>query len=338
MPNSVQIELTVPVPTVIASFHVRQIAGDGGGTGPVSWDSITGKPSAFTPVAHGHGWDEITDKPTTFTPSAHTHEWDSITGKPTEFTPSAHSHNWDSITGKPTEFTPATHSHSWSVITDKPTEFTPASHTHTVSQISDFAASVRATILTGLAAGANAIIAATDTVMEALAKLQAQIDARVLKNDVWRRVITTDSAIGTGSSGVIKLASIEVPAGTFATGTDLLIRSRVKRVSGSLAWSNHVYVNTTDDLSGATLLGIANATSGILANQFKRDAAVKGAQTEIFRTTTSVQTDDFSSSVAFDLVGIDWSVKQYIQFAVNSGGINEQFCHSLGLIEARKSI
>lgn len=36
---------------------------------------------------------------------------------------------------------------------------------------------VTGALLTGLAAGSNEAIAATDTVMEALAKLQAQIDA-----------------------------------------------------------------------------------------------------------------------------------------------------------------
>lgn len=48
----------------------------------VSWNDITGKPSAFTPVSHTHPWDQVTGKPSTFAPSAHTHSWDQITGKP----------------------------------------------------------------------------------------------------------------------------------------------------------------------------------------------------------------------------------------------------------------
>ncbi len=52
-----------------------------------------------------------------------------------------------------------------------------ANHTGTQvsSTISDFAATVRNTLLTGLGAGANAVIAATDTLLQALAKLQAQL-------------------------------------------------------------------------------------------------------------------------------------------------------------------
>ena len=53
--------------------------------------------------------------------------------------------------------------------------------THTGSQlastISDFAATVRATVLTGLSTASAAAIAATDTVLSALGKLQAQISA-----------------------------------------------------------------------------------------------------------------------------------------------------------------
>lgn len=54
---------------------------------------------------------------------------------------------------------------------------------HTGSQwaatISDFSSAVRSTLLTGLAAGTNAAIAATDSVLGALAKLQAQIAAKL---------------------------------------------------------------------------------------------------------------------------------------------------------------
>lgn len=167
---------------------------------------------------------------------------------------------------------------------------------------------------------------------------QTALNLKLNKADIWRTVITTDSAVGTGSSGVIKLASIEVPANTFGSGWNLLVRSRIRRTSGSLAWSNHVYVNTSDSLSGATLAGIANSTTGILVNQSKRDWAIKGATTEVIRALTSVQTDDFASSVAFDNLSIDWTQKQYIIFAVNSGGVAEQFVHSFGLVEGRKTI
>lgn len=56
-----------------------------------------------------------------------------------------------------------------------------ANHTGTqlASTISDLAAAIRGTLLTGLTAGSNAAIAATDTLLGALAKLQAQIASKL---------------------------------------------------------------------------------------------------------------------------------------------------------------
>lgn len=56
-----------------------------------------------------------------------------------------------------------------------------ANHTGTQvsSTISDFASTVRSTLLTGLNAGTNAVIAATDTLLQAFSKLQAQISTKL---------------------------------------------------------------------------------------------------------------------------------------------------------------
>lgn len=43
------------------------------------WDSLTGKPTTFTPSTHSHAYVDITGKPTTFTPSAHVHPIAEIT-------------------------------------------------------------------------------------------------------------------------------------------------------------------------------------------------------------------------------------------------------------------
>ncbi|ATI18646.1 minor tail protein [Streptomyces phage Amethyst] len=78
----------------------------------VDWNSLSNKPSTFTPATHSHAYADITSKPTTFPPSTHSHDWDDVTGKPTTFAPSTHSHTWSSVTSKPTTFPPSSHSHS----------------------------------------------------------------------------------------------------------------------------------------------------------------------------------------------------------------------------------
>lgn len=74
--------------------------------------------------------------------------------------------------------------------------------TQTSSTISDFAATVRSTLLTGLGAGANAVIAATDTLLQSLAKLQAQVSAKLTNP-----MTTSGDIIVGGTDGVaIRLA------------------------------------------------------------------------------------------------------------------------------------
>lgn len=46
----------------------------------VTWASISGKPTTFTPATHTHAWADISGKPTTFAPSAHKHPASDITG------------------------------------------------------------------------------------------------------------------------------------------------------------------------------------------------------------------------------------------------------------------
>lgn len=50
---------------------------------------------------------------------------------------------------------------------------TPLAHTHPASAITDFADTVRATVLTGLSLASSAAVAATDTILAAFGKLQA---------------------------------------------------------------------------------------------------------------------------------------------------------------------
>ena len=67
----------------------------------------------------------------------------------------------------------------------------------TNSFISDFAAAVRATVLTGLDLTVNAVISATDTVLSALGKLQKQITDH--KNDSGNPHSTSKSQVGLGN-------------------------------------------------------------------------------------------------------------------------------------------
>ena len=82
-------------------------------TDELTWDSISGKPSTFTPSSHTHTKSQITDFPSSM-PASDVYAWAKASSKP---------------------------SYSWSEITSKPSTFTPSSHTHPLSDISDLQAS-----------------------------------------------------------------------------------------------------------------------------------------------------------------------------------------------------
>lgn len=148
---------------------VSRLDANGGFSGSVAWEKITGKPSTFTPATHSHAWGDVTGKPSTFAPSAHKHvkaditdfptslpasdvkawakaankpsySWGEITNKPSTFAPAGHKHVKADITDFPTlgtaaaknvgDFAAASHSHSWDSVTGKPTTFAPSSHNH----------------------------------------------------------------------------------------------------------------------------------------------------------------------------------------------------------------
>lgn len=82
-------------------------------TDELTWNSISGKPSTFTPSSHTHTKSQITDFPSSM-PASDVYAWAKAPSKP---------------------------SYSWYEITSKPSTFTPSSHTHPLSDISDLQAS-----------------------------------------------------------------------------------------------------------------------------------------------------------------------------------------------------
>ena len=130
-------------------------------TDELTWNSISGKPSTFTPSSHTHPKSQITDFPSSMpasdvyawakAPSKPSYSWSEITSKPSTFTPSSHTHPKSQITDFPSSMpasdvyawakAPSKPSYSWSEITSKPSTFTPSSHTHPLSGISDLQAS-----------------------------------------------------------------------------------------------------------------------------------------------------------------------------------------------------
>ena len=120
-------------------------------------------------------WGSITNKPTEFTPALHTQDGSTITALTgysiaSEYAAVAATDSLEVALGKiEKKAFDASNTADWGSITNKPTEFTPALHTQDGSTI---------TALTGYQkAGAPAAIEATDTLEEALGKLEAGVES-----------------------------------------------------------------------------------------------------------------------------------------------------------------
>lgn len=108
-----------------------------------------------------------------------------------------------------------------------------------------------------------------------------------------------------------------IPAGTFTAGNvvELLFRSTSPGAKTS-ASSNYVYLNTANNLSG-TPLQLAISTGGATTRtiQLERALSIKGATTKVISSVGTIATDT-SNTGALTTLTIDWTINQYIIFAI----------------------
>lgn len=151
---------------------------------------------------------------------------------------------------------------------------------------------------------------------------------------IWKN--TTDSAAVTGTTTVTKLRSQLIPANTFNVGEVIRIRWRDRKTGTAGNATHSLYVNTSDTVTGASLLGFFTQTSTRVAFQGKRDLVIKSSTvTEVADNGTSLVTDDADIQTAFDNVNVNWAVDQYIIFAVNPANAGDSMINSEYIIEQK---
>jgi hypothetical protein len=105
-------------------------------------------------------------------------------------------------------------------------------------------------------------------------------------------------------------------ANTFVSGDVVELQVRATSPgSKSSTTSLLIYVNTSDSLSGATQLGISNTGTSNRTSSILRVLSVKGATTKTV-SVTSPATDGNILTSAMTSSSIDWTVNQYILFAI----------------------
>ena len=84
-----------------SSGQLYVINAGSGGSGSVTWNDVTGKPSWIGASKPTYAWSEITSKPTWIGSSKPSYSWSEITSKPTWIGSSKPSYSWSEITSKP---------------------------------------------------------------------------------------------------------------------------------------------------------------------------------------------------------------------------------------------
>ena len=139
---------------------------------------------------------------------------------------------------------------------------------------------------------------------------------------------TTDTAAVTGTTTNTKVFGQLVPANTFAVGDIIQIKARTSKVGTAGLMTLRVYINTADSLTvpAATLISTTVTASNSQLNfAIDKSAAIKSATVTQTQTATNsgLYQDPQTATTALTNSNIDWTVNQYIIFAIQNGAAGD---------------
>jgi hypothetical protein len=142
----------------------------------------------------------------------------------------------------------------------------------------------------------------------------------------------TDSAALTGTTATALMKSILIPANTYSTGDVVKLLSRAIRSTATGAANNYFYINTTNSLTGATLVGTQSSTSNFYG--MERSIYIKSTTiSETINTVTSSGSEVGVGANGISNINIDWSVNQYIIAAFRNAAIGDSTVMSSLIIQ-----
>lgn len=120
----------------------------------------------------------------------------------------------------------------------------------------------------------------------------------------------------TGTTNQIS-ASVLIPAGTLVTNNSIYIRNLLTKTAGSTTSTGRIYINTTNSLTGATLLGTsAQMTGTSYIQNFQRNLFFDGTNLNVYLTTGFVSNDLTTGGIA--LISFNPAIDYYLIFAVQN--------------------
>lgn len=121
-----------------------------------------------------------------------------------------------------------------------------------------------------------------------------------------------------GSTNQIS-ASVLIPSGTMVTNNSIYVRNLLTKTAGSTTSTGRIYINTTNSLTGATLLATASASmnGALYFQRFERSFYFDGTNLNVYNPTNAISTDLTVGTMT--LVSFNPSNDYYLIFAVQNG-------------------
>jgi len=156
------------------------------------------------------------------------------------------------------------------------------------------------------------------------------------KQSNYLQIVSKDIANSTaltGTTAITLMKSVLIPANTFATGDVSIIQTRAIRSTATGAGTIYLYVNTSNTLSGATLIGLIG--SAVRFYGMERNLYIKSSTvSETYIASGSLNSDSAANAaLANSNLNIDWTVNQYIINAFQNAAVGDSTVMSSLIIQ-----
>jgi hypothetical protein len=128
-------------------------------------------------------------------------------------------------------------------------------------------------------------------------------------------------------------ASVLIPSGTLVENNTIYIRNVLTKTAGSTTSTARIYINTSNSLSGATLIGTSGSMNSVTYIQrFERNYFFDGTNLNVYNPTNGISTDLTSGSNT--LVSFNPSIDYFLIFAVqNSSTTPDNLGHKRVIVQ-----
>jgi hypothetical protein len=143
----------------------------------------------------------------------------------------------------------------------------------------------------------------------------------------------TDSTALTGTTAITLMKSVLIPANTYATGDIVKILNRAVRNTATGGAIDYLYINTTNSLTGATLVGTMSGSLSFYG--MERSLYIKSAtNSETYNTALSSAGSEVTTGTSgASSLNINWAVNQYVIAAFQNAAVGNSTVMSSLIIQ-----